>query len=204
MNRLTSRIALACALFVSLAVGFAATARAEWVQQDIGWLRQRSYNVGTKQDSLWTTFAASKVDTSTGFNMDDVDFINLGEYGRSSGDSTQLGKLVIYADSSVASSVNFKATSCKFQINYSANSANWQDLATVNCVNTDGKKSWLVPIYLDPAAPGSATDDANVDFVSPIAIFGAQLRVIVTGGASVAVPAARLKLVKYKQQTKGN
>lgn len=172
----------------------AVPAFADWEATNVLWL-QHDVNVpGGVVGGNFTTFAASKVDTSLSFTLADADPLSLDQMGQKTAgvDTVHFARLVIYADSSTAATVNFKASTCAIQANFGDQNASWQTAFTVTSSVTDGQKAWVIPLG------ALAGNDGSIDLTSKLAIVGPRLRVIVTGGASVAGNAMRIKLFKWK------
>lgn len=183
---------------IALVTTIAVPAHAEWTRpEDVPWYKPNASNIANPlnaPDTTWSPLAASKVDTTMLFRIDDCDLMSIMQGGKSASDTLVVANFIIYSDSSVASTVSFKATTAKLQANFSNNSANWQDVMTYTSSLTDGQKAWVVPIWVSKGL----TQDLGIDLTAQsLAIFGANLRFIVTGGASVASPMTRCALSKY-------
>ena len=203
MKRFTF-VALLCATALTLLSGVAS---ARWSEpQNILWRRERTWNTGNSAlmapDTAWTTMAASKVDTSAMFNLLDADLPGSGAWGVTSttNDTTAFAFLVIYSDSSVASTTVFAAATAEIQINWGTSAISWQSGKTYTCAMASGVKQWTIPIFVDPVQSTSSTSYGGV---SPLGNqigwqFAPSLRVITTGAATTAVTQARIKLIKYR------
>lgn len=194
---------LALALYALALFGTVETAEARWVQEPLKWRRINASNVGlATQDTICTTPANAKVDTTTAFDLDAADFPPYPGNFRASAtaqDTVTLAKLVFFADSSVASTVVYDASSFVIQANSGDASTGWQTLYTYASLNTSGQKYVEVPIWSSRAA--TITRDLYIDRTGDFSAFGNQYRVIVTwAGASVAAPKTKCKLVYYRNQ----
>lgn len=201
-ERAFNLILLAGLALMALVTTIAVPAHAEWYKPDVAWRRYNSANVASpslRPDTLWTTFAASKVDTTADFSIDAADNPPPGLFNRVSttADSLPIAVLRIFADSSTAATVSFKATTCKLQVNYGDNASGWQDVVTYTSAQTDGQKSWAIPIFASPVTPASITNDLGPDMSTPVTWYGGRIRAIVTGGASVAGNGMRARLVYW-------
>ena len=203
MKHLT-RIALA----MLLVTAFAATAHADWNTVPVMWkhwgLTESNAATfsglrGWMRDTTYIPMAAAKVDTSAAFSLEDVDMITNLDFGRTAttGDSVASAYVVLVADSSVASSVNWKDTSVKLQVNY-GQGAGWQDAQSWALLMTDGQKVMPLPIW---QATATITNDLPINLASPSLLYAPSCRVIVTGGTSVAAPQTRIFIRKYQRKT---
>lgn len=193
MKRLTR--ALFGALLLTVIVATQAVA-GRWVEQQIPWQRSNATD-GLYFQSIVTTGAAAKVDTTAAFSLNDaVPFpLSLG-WGGTTLDTVIVAKLVIYADSSVASSIDFGSTSVSIQANSGVNASGWQAARTVATLNTSGQKYIEVPIY---ASNNAVSKQLYIDRTGDFSLFGCQLRAIATLTGAGAVPAMKCKLVMYTE-----
>lgn len=194
MKRNVSRVA---GLVLALALLTVSSAHAGWVSDQLNWVRSNSTD-GLYFKSQVTTGAASKVDTTESFTLDDADFppIAVGLNGTTL-DTVVVAKLIIYGDSTAASTINFKDASVSIQANAGSNSAGWQAARSVATLNTDGQKYIEIPIY---ASNNAVSKQLYIDRTGDFSLFGNSFRAILTEGATgSAVPAMKVKLVKFKK-----
>jgi hypothetical protein len=186
-------------------VGFAPSAHAAWTMEALKWKRWTPvavpYSYGGHvftADTNWVsgTTTGGLVDTTSAWSMLDCDIVNIGDAGEVALDSTLAATFIIAADSNVASTVIYKATTVKFQVNYGTNNGGWNDLTTAyGGLPTDAIKHLLIPIF---AAARVVTADLGVDYNFPGGCFAPNMRAIVSWGASnTAVPMARCYVRKY-------
>lgn len=198
-SRAFPELAMLMVTLVVLALSTVAPAHAEWSEPEkVPWYKPNASNIANplnQPDTTWSPLAASKPDTTLSFRLEDCDLMSIMQSGKSASDTLVCANFIVYSDSTVASTVSFKATTAKLQANFSDNAANWQDVLTYTSSLTDGQKAWVIPIWVSKGL----TQDLGIDLAAQsLAIFGANLRFIVTGGASVASPMTRCKLVKYQ------
>ena len=194
MKRNVSRVA---GLVLALALLTVSSAHAGWVSDQLNWVRSNSTD-GLYFKSQVTTGAASKVDTTEAFSLDDADFppIAVGLNGTTL-DTVVVAKLVIYGDSTVASTINFKDASVSIQANAGSNSSGWQAARSVATLNTDGQKYIEIPIY---ASNNAVSKQLYIDRTGDYSLFGNSFRAILTEGSTgSAVPTMKVKLVKFKK-----
>lgn len=198
---------------------FAGIAQARWSEpQDISWQRTRTwnyglttgyYNVSARPDTAFTTLAASKADTSVAFTLLDADIPGANNQGTvvTANDSVAFAYLVLVSDSLLAPV--FKASTCAVQVNWSkglvgaslatgAVSKAWVTVATYTCSQTDSVRTWPIPFTSIGVKAGAEASLMGKDLIQRNWQFAPAVRVIVTGGSSAAVPACRMRLIKYR------
>lgn len=181
---------LATAALLSLA----APAFAGWKEEQIRWQRSNATE-GLYFKSFTTTGAAAKVDTTEAFDLSAaVPFPLALGWGGTTLDTVVVAKLVIYGDSTTASTISFGSTSVSIQANSGANATGWQAARTIATLNTDGQKYVEVPIY---ASNNAVSKQLYIDRTGDFSLFGAQLRAIATLTGATAVPTMRVKLVYW-------
>ena len=215
MNRYLRVAAIVAA---ALTVVFVGDASARWTTAyDIPWKRQHWSNTGPYlntsalgQDSLYTSIAASKVDSSDVFNLLDADQqpITINGISPTTSDSVACAYVAITSDSCLAAI--FKATTCAIQANWSAGTqgANstlgqygWRTIATYTCSETDSTRTWVIPI--NSTCVKGVGSMMGKDGVQRNWMYAPSLRLIVTGGSSAVVPAARIRAIEYKANSSG-
>jgi hypothetical protein len=193
-------------------VGFAPSAHAAWTMEALKWKRWTPvavpYSYGGHvftQDTTWVsgTTTSGLTDTTSSWSMLDADVMPASDYGTvaTTGDSTIAGYFIVTADSNVASTVIFKATTVQFQVNYGTNNGGWQTFsaAAYPIAPDDGVKVICVPLlsrFLSITNDLGPTTGAALS--QPNTIFAPNVRAIVSWGASnTAVPMARCYVKKY-------
>jgi len=193
MKRFTG--ALLCALV--LAVSMVSTASAgRWVSVPVQW--ERSTTAGGPYALFdYTTPANAKVDTTDGFSIDKADPPPVEvKVSVAAQDTAIYAKLIVYGESTTASTVVFDATAFVLQANSGSEVTGWQPVYTYSSLNTSGQKYVEVPIWSARAA--TITRDLYIDRTSNLSLFGNQLRLIATwAGATVAAPRCKVKLVYW-------
>lgn len=194
MKRFTG--ALVCALLTLAALASTASA-GHWVEEQIRWERSNTTD-GLYYTSVTTTGAAAKVDTTSKFNLNSASPFPLAlGWGGTTLDTVVVAKLVIYGDSTTASTISFGSTAVAIQANYGATATGWQSIRTVSTLNTDGQKYVEVPIY---ASNNAVSKQLYIDSTGDLSLFGRQLRAIVTQTGATAVPTMKCKLVYWTEE----
>lgn len=200
MKRLTfTLLLLAAGLTLASSV-----AQARWSDpQPLPWNRLRSWNVygyAVSQDTLFEHLEGAKVDTSGSFNLLDADVPNLNQYGVvvTANDSIPFAHVVIYGDSSVTNTVNFKAATCAFQVNWGSNPIGWTTVKTYTCAVTDGVKFWNIPLYESGIVAVGEQSTIGLDGLQLNWQFAPSVRLIFTGASGTSVGTARIRVVKYR------
>lgn len=195
---------IALALTALALASFTATANAGWTVEDVKWRHFGRGNLGFSEqgtsrmsDTMYVSAAPARADTTASWSMLDVDAIGYIEQGSAAADSIASAYFVIQADSSVASSVNFKNTTVTLQVNYGQSSAGWMTVrSALSPLATDAAKILVVPIWDRLAA---ITTDLGIDLAHPFDSHAPAMRAIVTWGTSAAVPSARVVIKKFKR-----
>lgn len=187
-----SRALLGALLLTSALVSVASAGR--WVERQVPWQRSNTTD-GLYFQSPTTTGAAAKVDTTSSFSLNDAQPfpLSLG-WGGTTLDTVVVAKLIIYADSSVASSIDFGSTSVSIQANSGVNASGWQAARTVATLNTAAQKYIEVPIY---ASNNAVSKQLYIDRTGDFSLFGNSLRAIVTQTGAGAIPQMKCKLVYW-------
>lgn len=191
MKRFTGALMGALLILTALA----SVAEARWIQVDVPWERSNTTD-GLYSAQPKTTGAAAKVDTTSKFNLDyAMPFPLALGWGGTTLDTVVVAKLVIYGDSTTASTINFKDASVVIQGSYGSAGTSWATVRTVATLNTDGVKFIEVPIY---ASNNAVSKQLYIDSTGDLSLFGRTLRAIITEGATgSAVPAMKCKLVYW-------
>lgn len=192
-------------VFVAVLAGSAFASNAVWRTGAVGTVKWRHAGAGALgfsqpaagfSDTTYVSAAPARADTTTEWSMEDVMPVGVDEFGSAAADSLTPAYFIIQADSSVASSVNFKNTTVTFQVNYGLSTTGWQTVySALSPLATDGVKTLIVPIFQRLAA---ITTDVGIDFKHPGDIFAPRVRAIVTWGTSAAVPSATVRIKKHK------
>ena len=171
----------ALALTALALVSFTATANAGWSYESVKWRHLGRGALGFSEngtaricDTLYVSAAPARVDTTAAWSMLDCDNLFATEQGQTAttADSLAPAYVVIQADSSVASSVNFKNTTVTIQVNYGTSSAGWQTLhSALSPLATDGTKTLIVPVFQRLL---SITTDLGIDLTMPGSCFAPQ------------------------------
>ena len=184
-----------------------APALAAWNYESVMW--QRSNNAtGTKGgvygipprvpfDTLYVTGAAARIDTTAAWNMLDSEPSPTGtiSIGGATADSSQVGAFIIAADSSVASTLAWAATTVQFQVNYGLNASGWTSVgSTISPLGTTTQKALIFPMWNLPVATAHL---GSTSFNATYNIFAPQVRAIVTWGAAAAAPQSRAFVRKW-------
>lgn len=181
-----------------LAVAFllvsAERADARWVTVQLNWQRSNTTD-GLYFKSPTTTGAAAKVDTTEAFSIDDaVPFPITSGYAATTLDTVVIAKVMIYGDSTTATSINFGSSTFALQANSGSQGTGWQSVRTYSSLNTDAQKYVEVPIYLSNNA---VSKQLYIDRTGDFSLFGCALRIVSTLTGATAVPTMRAKLVYW-------
>lgn len=183
------------ALALLLMVALASSASARWVEEPLHWVRSNSTD-GLYFKSFVTTGAAAKVDTLEAFSLNNAEFPPFPlKISATAQDTTVLAKVVVYGDSTVASTISFTSSAFALQANAGSQRTGWQDVYTYTSKNTDGQKYVEIPIWSNRAA--TITRDLYIDRTGDLSLFGNQLRIIATLTGATAVPTMKAKLVYW-------
>ena len=201
-NRNLARLCTVALLTLAAIGAVSWPAQAAWKIEDVKWRFYGRGNIGFGEngtlrytDTTFVSAAPARVDTTTAWTMLDCDNMPLTTQGANAADSLAAGYLIIVADSTVASSVNFKNTTVTIQVNYGFNSAAWQNFAAAySPLATDGTKALIVPLFERLAA---ITTDVGIDYLHPHDIFAPQMRALVTWGTAAAAPMSRIRIKKF-------
>ena len=118
MKKILALTALGLVCLVSYATADSFT------ELSVPWHRVNSYNYAYgdwKADTAFCVLNHTSVDTTAVFTLNDVDLPGIFAQGKSATDTATVALFVIYADSAVASTVNFKAATAALQQNFSDN-----------------------------------------------------------------------------------
>jgi hypothetical protein len=213
LNRIKARWLTPALLVVAAFVGFAPSAKATWSYEQLRWRHFGRGDIGFSEngpvtptsnpvsprgsDTLYVSGAAARVDTSTAFNMLDSEPSPTGavSIGGSTADSSQVGAVILAADSTVLSTLAWAATICQFQVNYGQNSTGWTSVgSTISPLGTTTQKALVFPMWQLPVTTAHL---GSTTFNSTYNIFAPQVRVLITWGTAAAVPSARLYVRKW-------
>lgn len=192
-------------LVIAATALIADAASARWSPpQNLAWHREKWNTVyptwSGNADTLWTTGAASKVDTTAAFNLLDCDVPSLNQYGVvvTANDSVAFAYITIYGDSAVTNTVNFKAMTCAVQVNWGTSKVDWTTIKTYTCAVTDGKKFWNIPLFEDGITADGEQSNIGLDGLQLNWQFAPSLRLVVSGVTSTSVPQMMVRLTKYR------
>lgn len=190
MKRFLGALLCALALVTLTSPAFAG----RWVEVQVPWERSNTTD-GLYFNSVTTTGAAAKVDTTSKFSLSEAMPFPLAlGWGGTTLDTVVVAKLIIYGDSTVASTINFGSTAVAIHANAGVNASGWQSARTYSSLNTDGQKYVEVPIY---ASNNAVSKQLYIDRTGDFSLFGVQLRAIVTQTGATAIPQMKCKLVYW-------
>lgn len=183
-------------------IALAVPAHAAWNYESVKWHFQGRQAIGLLGvagigDTTFLSAAPSRSDTSAAWNMLEAEPSPTGtiSIGGATADSSQAGAFIISADSSVASTLAWLATTVQFQVNYGTSSTGWTSVgSTISPLGTTTQKALIFPMWNLPVATahlGSTTFNATYN------IFAPSVRAIVAWPASAAVPQARCYVRKW-------
>ena len=203
MRQNLTRWMLSALALVTLAL--AVPAHAAWNYESVKWHFQGRQAIGLAGqpgfggvgDTTWLSAAPSRSDTSGSWNMLDAEPSPTGtiSIGGATADSTQVGAFIIAADSTVASTLAWLATTVQFQVNYGSNSTGWTNVgSTISPLGTTTQKALIFPMWQLPVTTAHLGSTA---FNATYNIFAPNVRAIVAWPASAAVPMARCYVRKW-------
>lgn len=196
--KFTRWLALALVVLASV-LGFVGQAHAAWRMEDLPFRMLGRQAIGFSArntmiggvDTLFVAAAPARADTSMEFSLLDCENLSTAQYGVTTTDSVACAYIVIQADSNVASTITFKATTVTLQVNYGDSPAGWTPATgAFSALPADNAKSFSVPIF------ENATFGQAVLVGSRSLVFAPRARVIVTWGASAVAPQSRLFIKK--------
>lgn len=203
MRQNLTRWMLSALALVTLAL--AVPAHAAWNYEQVKWHFQGRQVIGLAGpagfggvgDTTWLSAAPSRSDTTAAWSMLDAEPSPIGavSLGASTVDSSQVGAVIIAADSSVASTLAWLATTVQLQVNYGVNASGWTNYGpTISPLPTTTQKAAYFPILQFPVGTAHLGSTTNYHTYG---IFAPSVRAIVAWPASVAVPMARVYVRKW-------